>query len=157
MVIVLVFSVLCLLLTYLETSHKLKYGMWFGFVAVTILYCIHYAFGTDYMTYFNKYQAVARSNYSIAAIFDAENWRNGEFGWGLLQVLFASISAEYGFFLMVAVVSIIENIIIYRFIRKHVSVNNYVFAVFIYLFTSSFYLFSFGRMILSNKRKYSGH
>ena len=146
MLIVIVISILCLVLTYFETTKKLPYGMFIGFCGITILYCIHYDFGTDYMTYYYEFQKVASSSYSLKDIFILDNWRNGEYGWGLLQWICAQIAGKNGFFLLVIVNSIIENIIIYKFIRKYTESQYWCFSVFVYLFTATFYLLGFSMM-----------
>lgn len=146
MLIVIFFSLICLFLTYLETSKKIPHGMFWGFLGITFLYCIHYDFGTDYMQYYQDYLLVATSSYSIDDVFILDNWRNGEFGWGLLQWCCVQVAGRDGFFLLVVINSVIENIIIYRFIRKYANRNCWVFSVFIYLFTSTFYLLGFSMM-----------
>lgn len=146
MIVVLSISILCLLLTFLEKMHVLKHGMFYGFVGITILYCIHYDFGTDYMTYLSDYQRNAMLSYTLSDFVDSENWHNGEYGWGFLNWLFSKISERYGFFLLVAFNSVIENIIIYRFIRKFIDLKDRGLSVFVYLFTSSFFLLGFSMM-----------
>lgn len=146
MTVVILVSIFCILLTYFESIKKLKHGMLIGFCGVTILYCIHYDFGTDYMTYYHEFLRVESFHYKFYEIFDLDNWRNGEFGWGLMQWLCAVITGKNGFFLLVFVNSILENIIIYRFIRKYSSPLQWPFAVFVYLFTSNFYLLGFSMM-----------
>ena len=93
--------------------------MFLGFCGITILYSLHYDFGTDYMTYYNNYLRTAAANYSINDVFVLDNWRNGEYGWGLLQWICSKIDKRNGFFLLVIINSLIENLIIYKFIRKH--------------------------------------
>lgn len=146
MLIVIVISILCLVLTYFETIQKLPYGMFIGFCCITILYCIHYDFGTDYMTYYQEFQNVVSFSYSLQDVFILDNWRNGEYGWGLLQWLCASIAGKDGFFLLVIVNSIVENVIIYKFIRKYTESQYWCFSVFVYLFTATFYLLGFSMM-----------
>lgn len=146
MSIVILVSVFCLLLTYLESEKKLAYGMFLGFCGITILYSLHYDFGTDYMTYYNNYLRTAAANYSINDVFVLDNWRNGEYGWGLLQWICSKIDKRNGFFLLVIINSLIENLIIYKFIRKHAKREYWPFSVFVYLFNSSFYLLGFSMM-----------
>ena len=146
MIVVILFSALCLILTYLESVYKLKFGMLFGFVGITILYCIHFDYGTDYMTYYSEYLNVTRYSYSLNDFFKLDNWHNGEYGWALLNWLFSKVSVPAGFFILVAFNSIIENAIIYSFIRNKVDSKNWTFSVFLYLFTPSFYLLGFSMM-----------
>lgn len=145
MLIVFFISILCLLLTAVEARGKYRHGMLLGFLLVTFLYCIHYDYGTDYMTYYVEFNRVVRSKLSFMDVFDLDNWRNGEYGWGLLQWIFAHLGSN-GFFAMVALNSIVENLIIYKVIRKYLDRTYWSFAVFVYLFSSSFYLLGFSMM-----------
>lgn len=145
MSIVIFISILCLLLTAAEARGKYKHGMLLGFLLVTFLYCIHYDYGTDYMTYYAEFKKVVHSNLSFIDVFDLDNWRNGEYGWGFMQWLFAHLGSN-GFFVMVALNSIVENLIIYKVIRKYLDRTYWPFAVFVYLFSSSFYLLGFSMM-----------
>ena len=84
----------------------------------------------------------------IASIpFDFRKVISGEIfhdtGWVFLNYMFKHIG---GFFVLVAVLNILQNIIIYKFIIRNLDVKWRTFAVFIYLFSTNFYLLNFSMM-----------
>lgn len=140
MYIVIFCSFLALLLTYLESSGTLKGGMKYGFFIVTFLGCIHYDYGNDYMQYYHLFEDVTSVPFDFEGIMDGYYYR--EPGWVLLCWAFKPV----GFFTMVAVFNIFQNWLIYRTIRREVNAGWYTFAMFIYLFNTSYYLMSFTMM-----------
>ncbi len=141
MYVVTICSLIALLLTYLESNGQLKNGMKLGFILVTFLGCVHYDFGNDYMSYYGVYQNAISYTFDYNYIMLGEVFRDP--GWILLCWAFKPIG---GFFMMVAVLNILQNWLIYRFIKREVNVVNHPFAVFIYLFSTSLYLMSFSMM-----------
>ena len=141
MYIVIFFSILAFLLTYLESKGKMKGGMKIGFILVTILGAIHYDYGNDYFSYLGNYEEITRYSFDLLGILAGEYYR--EPGWALLCWLFKPIG---GFFRMVAVLNIIQNYIVYRFINTNVEVEWWGMAIFTYLFVQSYYLMSFTMM-----------
>ena len=145
MLVVLSISILCLLLTFLEERGVLKNGMAIGFVLITIIQCLRFDYGTDYLGYYYSFDEFAASNYSLHDVFYGNLRRNNEYGWSFVLWLF-SHTGKYGFFIMNIVLGIFENSVIYCFIKKRVSLDSWPLAVFIYLFTSSFYLMGFSML-----------
>lgn len=141
MFVVLITSVIALVLTFLESKGKLNAGMKWGFVLVTILGAIHYDYGNDYMSYYQIFKDCQSIPFDFEAIMDGSVYH--EPGWVFLNYAFQYLG---GFFSLVAVLNIVQNIIIYRFIIIEVSKEWYPLAVFIYLFTTSYYLMSFTMM-----------
>lgn len=141
MYIVIITSLIALFLTYLDSCGRMRNGMKIGFILVTILGAIHYDYGNDYMPYLNLYNEVTSYQFSLANILNGLYYR--EPGWVLLCWLFKPIG---GFYMMVAVLNIIQNYIVYKFIKSNVDSNWWWFAIFIYLFSTSFYLMSFSMM-----------
>ena len=141
MYIVIICSIIALLLTFLESKAILRNGMKLGFLLVTFLICVHYNYGNDYMGYLEIYELV--ENNSLLDIIRGNVIVHGETGWQVICWCFQHLG---GFFSMVAVLGIIQNLIVYQFIKKYVDPEWYTFAVFIYLFVSSFYLLSFSMM-----------
>ena len=142
MIIVLAISLISLLLTYLHTKDIVKNGLGISFLLLTLLAVIHYNYGNDYMAYFRLYNDVnifSANNFNI--IFDKDFFRDP--GWALICRLFNNLG---GFFMMVAVLNIIQNLIVYRFIKNNVSRQWWTMAVFIYLFTTNLYLLNFSMM-----------
>ena len=141
MYLVIFCSLIALLLTYLESMDQLKGGMKWGFVIVTILGMIHYDYGNDYMSYYDVYKQVTSYSFDLPGILAGDYFR--EPGWTLLCWFFKPIG---GFFMMVAVLNLVQNIIVYDFIKKNVNKRWWTVAVFVYLFATSFYLMSFSMM-----------
>ena len=141
MYIVIFFSILVLFLTYLDSRGKMKGGMKVGFVLVAILGAIHYDYGNDYISYLGDYEEITSYSFDLPGILAGEYYR--EPGWAFLCWLFKPIG---GFFMMVAVLNIIQNYIVYRFINSNVEVKWWPLSIFIYLFVTGFYLMSFSMM-----------
>lgn len=135
MYIVIFASLLALYFTYLESRNSMKNGMKWGFILVTFLAVIHYDYGNDYMSYYHLYEDVVNQPFNLRSVLDGDYYH--EPGWVLLCFVFKYLG---GFFALVAVLSIVQAIIIYKFIKSEVSPKNYTTAVFIYLFVTSFYL-----------------
>lgn len=141
MYIVVTFSIIAVFLTYLESIGKLNAGMKCGFVLMAFLGAIHYDYGNDYMSYLRVYEECTSIPFDLSAILAKEVYR--EPGWVLLCWAFKYLG---GFFSLVAVLNIIQNIVIYRFIKREVQSNWWPLAMFIYLFSTGFYLMSFSMM-----------
>lgn len=141
MYIVIFCSLLALLFTYLESTGKMKHGMALGVSLVTFLGMIHYDYGNDYMSYYNLFHHITSLNFDIDTILSKDYYRDP--GWVLLCFLFKHLG---GFFVMVATLNIIQNIIVYHFIKNNVELAWRPFAIFIYLFVTSYYLMSFSMM-----------
>ena len=141
MYIIIFCSLLAFFLTYLETKGKINNGMAWGFVLITFLGAIHYDYGNDYMNYYDFYQDITSHKFDLKQVLDGYYYK--QIGWSLLCWLFKPIG---GFFTMVALLNIVQNIIVYRFIRKNVKNNWIPLSVGIYLFSTSFYVLSFSMM-----------
>lgn len=143
MYIVVFCSLIALALTCLETMGQLKKGMFWGFVLITFLQVIHYDYGNDYMTYYNLYFDIVQYDFNLRSILDGEIYR--EPGWVILNYAFKPLG-NYGFFVLVALISIFQGFIMYRMIRRYVPHSKWPFAMLIYLFSTSFYLMSFSML-----------
>ena len=80
--------------------------MKYGFMLVTFIAMIHYNYGNDYESYYSAYNQVVSTPFNISAIMQGEVYR--EPGWALLCYLFEYLG---GFFGMVAILNVIQNII----------------------------------------------
>lgn len=129
-------SILALFLTILDSLKFLKKGLLYSFIIITVIAAIRYDYGNDYMSYYNDYLRY-NSNY-IKDIFNG-SVEFKEPGWSIFCILF-SLFGQYGFFIMVATISIFCNWIYYRFIVENVQRRYYWLAIFIYLFTFEFYV-----------------
>lgn len=143
MYIVVFCSLLALFLTYLESIGQLRKGMLWGVVLVTLLQVIHYDYGNDYMSYYNLYYDVLRQDFNLQRILDGVIYR--EPGWAIFNYLFKPFG-DSGFFVMVAVISIFQGIVMYKSIKQFVPCSQWPFAILIYLFATSFYLMSFSML-----------
>lgn len=139
--IVIFSSLLALILTLLDSRGSVKEGMKWGFFIITFLGCIHYNYGNDYIEYHRIYNSI------VSTAFDWEYLISGDIykepGWAILCYVFKPIG---GFFMMVAVLNIIQNAIVYKVIIKNVSRAWWPLSVFVYLFSTSFYLLNFSMM-----------
>ena len=141
MIVVAFCSLMALLLTYLESRNRLKNGMKLGFALVTLLGVIHYNYGNDYMAYYDIYKSIVNVPFNFSNVIGGYVYK--EPGWALINYAFKPIG---GFFMMVAVLNIIQNVIYYRFIKNNVARSWWPVAIFIYLFSSNFYLLNFSMM-----------
>ena len=112
MFVVIICSLIAILFTFLESRGTFPNGMKLGFVLVTILGVIHYDFGNDYMSYYSVYESIKDVPFDFELIMSGDLYR--EPGWVFLNYLFKPVG---GFFMLVAVLSIIQNVIIYNFIN----------------------------------------
>ena len=141
MYIVITVSLIALFLSFLESRRQLKNGMKLGFILITIIGAIHYNYGNDYMSYYDIYEKVTEYGFD-SIILAAEN-AFVEPGWAFLCMLFKRLGF---FFVMIASLNVIQNTIVYNFIRKEVDRRWWPLSVFIYLFSTNFYLLSFSMM-----------
>ena len=141
MIVVILVTLIAILLTNMESHGRLGNGMFWGFVLVTFLGCIHYDYGNDYLEYLQIYKEIT----SIPLRFDYlwDNTYRHEFGWVLLNYLFSHLG---GFYVMVAVLNIIQNAIYYSFIKDNVPQTQWTLAVVIYLMSGSLYIMNFSMM-----------
>lgn len=141
MVVVVSVSLIALLLTYLDSRGSLKNGMSLGFILVTILGCIHYNYGNDYIGYHEMYYEITslplRFDYLLGNIY------NRDPGWVVLNHLFKHLG---GFFMMVAVLNVIQNLVYFKFIKDNLQKKHWFFAMMIYLMSSSLYVMNFSMM-----------
>lgn len=143
--VVIIISILALLLSILQSVGVFRKGLMLGFVLTTFLLIIHFNFGNDYVTYYEWFLDVLNSHYSFSELFEPNTFLKDP-GWFVLYWLFALIFGKGGFFVMVAIISIIEGVIYYKIIRKYVPEKWYWLAMFIYLFQTCLYPLTFSMM-----------
>lgn len=137
MYILLFFSSLTILLTYLEYKCQLKKGMAIGFLIMTIIATVRFDYGNDYMNYYRTYLQIANYDFTLNFAKLSEIYR--EPGWVLINLLFKPFG-KVGFFIMVALLAVFQNYVYYKFIQKYVPSECRWFAVFVYLFNTSLYV-----------------
>ena len=129
-------SFIAILLAYLSRYKDCKKGLEWGFVIVTFIACIHYNYGNDYENYIALWQDIRVQNFQQLFSYGFKV----EPGWVFLNRLFGF---EGGFYFLVAILSIIQNYIYYRFIKEFVPRNWYWLAMLLYLCDTSLYVLNF--------------
>ena len=141
MYIVIFTSLLALYLTFLDSRNIISGGMKWSFLLLTFLGCIHYDYGNDYLAYLDIFNDVTRYPLNIKNLLSGETFK--EPGWAVLCYLFKYIG---GFFMMVAVLNVVQNYLVYCCIKKFVSKSWWTISLLIYLLNDTFYLMNFSMM-----------
>lgn len=139
MYIVISTSLIAVLLAYLSRYKSFSKGLEVGFAIVTFIGCIHYNYGNDYVTYYRMWETIG--SISFNSLLDADI--HGEPGWRLLNWIF---KFKNGFFLLVALLNILQNYIFYRYINDYVPKRWQWLGLFIYLCTTTYYPLFFSMM-----------
>lgn len=132
MFVLVVISLLMLFLTYLESIGQLKWGMLIGFILLTIIMSLRYEYGNDYISYYQKFAEDCKMNFTIQ---DLSIGKIADPVWFLLNRCFKPL----GFQFFVVFLTIANSIVYYRLIRFNLPKELWVFGLFIYLFTNSFF------------------
>jgi len=144
MYLVTITSIIAVFLTFLSKFKGLTKLYKIAFTLVTVVACLHYNYGTDYPTYFEIFLKVYRS-YDISTLSYASDL-SIEPGWAFINYIFSFFGVPFGFFLLVIVLNIIQNIIYYKLIKKYVDPRYRWFSMVIYLFSSTLYILNFSMM-----------
>ena len=144
MIVLLFFNFVALLLTYLAQKGIIKNGLGWGMALVTVIAAIRYDYGLDYWEYFADYERVIKY-YSINDILSGKVGYRGEDGWYLLMYIMKPLGIS-GFFVLVALISIFQGVVVYSLIKAYVPKKWMVFALFVYLFSLSLYVGSLSGM-----------
>ena len=139
MYVVILSSLFAILFTFLSKYKSFSKGLELGFVIITIIGCIHYNYGNDYEAYYRMWETFSRM--SLISLLHED--MHGEIGWRLLNWLF---KFHNGFFVLVALLNIVQNYIFYRFIKGYVSKRWQWLGMFIYLCTTTYYPLFFSMM-----------
>lgn len=124
------FIIIGLISTLIAAMYKnTRYALELAFILFTFFFAIRYDFGADYDPYLTHF-GIANDAFDFE---DALNTTSFEPGWVFLYRLFKPI----GFFGMVIVLTILENLVLYKMIKKYVPVQWQWLAVFSYIMTSS--------------------
>lgn len=125
MLIVSVVSVIAVLLSWCARDKRFRFLFELAMIIVTFLVSIRYDYGNDYRAYLAEFQII---NSGVLSRM--------EIGW----VLLCKVCRPVGFMGMVILLSIIENYLIYRFIKRYSSPEWYWLAMFTYLFVANIML-----------------
>ncbi len=157
-------SIIAIIFAYISQFKSKGKFFEIGFLLLTIIAAIQYGYGTDYLSYYELWEVRYGSRDVkdlLENFFNQTDWT--EPGWMVLNALFGF---KNGFFVLVALISVVENYIYYRLIKDYVPVKWRWFAVFLYVGMDSLYLLNFsmlrqglcvalfvGAVLLMNKKK----
>lgn len=136
-------AIIAVLLAYLgrrENQHS--YLLLSAFVILTAFLSLGYYWGNDVSIYETWYDGFVKSGISWWEFSQYEDFTQKEYGYICINLLLKPL----GFWGMRAVLFIIENLIIYWFIKTHVNRRWYWLAVFIYVFNPNFWVLSSSMM-----------
>lgn len=128
MIQVVIVNIICVFLSFLAKDRRFVYAFPLAFVLLTIFYGIRYDFGNDYWNYWSVYEECTGQYID----FDIDI----EPGWNILCYL----SKPIGYFGFVFVLTVVDNFIVFKMIRKHVNRQWWWLAMFIFVFTFNFML-----------------
>ena len=160
MLVVVSTSFIAILLAYLSRYRSFKNGLEWGFMIVTFIACIHYNYGNDYENYYKLWYDIKGSSFQRLFSYGFK----AEPGWILINWI---LGFDGGFYVLVAVLNLIQNFIYYYLIKKYVPRDWYWLAILLYLCDTSLYVLNFslmrqglavalfiGSFLLINKKKY---
>ncbi|MCI9361695.1 MAG: EpsG family protein [Hungatella sp.] len=142
MIVVIPISIVSVFLAYLSSYRGIIREGFFkiAFYLITFLQVIHFDYGNDYMAYYNEHALYQSSFREFLYFRQIGHGAFKDMGWAFVSRFFPG---KLGFFLFIAVLSIIQNIIYYKLIKEYVQPRHRWKALAIYLFTTSCYLFGF--------------
>lgn len=126
---IILFSTLCVVLTYLEDRGIIKHGMRLGFFIMILFLSIRYEYGNDFSSYRDIFLNVKM--YKWNELNELTQWI--EIGWLVLCKLFQPI----GFQGLITFHTIFIFTSVYYLINKHVPTKYKTLAVFFFLFNSN--------------------
>lgn len=141
---ILLWGTLAIFCALLESIGLWRYGLTVGFFITTTLLAIHYDFGSDYWAYYDWYHESTSMPIPNSISEFVEMSRDP--GWDILNILFGRLFGAYGFFIMVAILSVIEGFCYYTFIKKHVPSKWYWLGMALYVLNNHFFILTFSMM-----------
>lgn len=116
-----------------STALKISFLLMTGFLA------IRYDWGNDYPAYFLMFSTINSDTFTSLLDWGSLSvLRDSEPGWAFLNLLFGRLGL--GFFGLIIALTIFENWVIYRFVKKYVPEKYYWLAVFFYVFNSEIFV-----------------
>lgn len=135
MIIYIYISIIAVIFALIARNEKYDYFFKLAFALLTIVWAIRYGWGNDYFNYLDSFSSLKGED--IFAFSKYRTFRDkDEPIWIFLLLAFRPL----GFFGFVTVLSVFENWVICRFIRRNVDRKYYWLALFLYVFNGSFYL-----------------
>lgn len=133
MIFITLVNIITVVLAYLAKFKNQRYLLACTFLLISLIFGIRYGYGNDFMSY--KY--FFDHGYSDGLYDD-----DVEPGWYLINQIFK----PFGFSSMVFFLTVVEHLIIYDIIRKHVNPKWYWMAVFVYVFNPYYMLVGLSMM-----------
>lgn len=145
MILTISVTIIAVILAYISSKPKYGLSMLFriAFILVTLLQVIHYDYGSDYMQYYNQHFLYTGTITDFIQLNHMGYGAYRSIAWAIINRLFPG---ELGFFFIVALVSIIENIIYYKFITLNIERRDQWKSFAIYLFMTNLYLINFSAL-----------
>jgi hypothetical protein len=132
MFIVAIINLIAVFFAYLARNKAGDHFLKISFFVIFYFLALRYNYGNDYSAYMDGFNEI-NSNPGISYFGKDSHF---EPGWIFLCRLFK----PFGFFILIAFLSMFNSIIYYRFLRKYVPPSYYWFAVFFYTFNPSLML-----------------
>ena len=141
---VLFWGIIAILCATCESIGIWKHGLSVGFIITTTLLAIHYDFGNDYWSYYDWFETSLYTPFpdSISAFLEISR----DPGWDILNISFAKLFGEKGFYVMVALLSIVEGLCYCTFIKTYVPQKWYWLSMAIYILDQTFFILTFSMM-----------
>lgn len=140
MFVVTLTNILALFFTILDSKRILRNGLFYGFIIITVIACIRYNYGNDYMAYMRDFERAGQ--YTFSYIF--ENQEQLQYSDAAFKDIGAitlfRIFHPFGFFFFAGLISLVQGCIYYQFIKENVRREYYWIAIFLYIFQFEFYL-----------------
>lgn len=126
MIDVIILNIIAVFFAYFAKYKGFQDGLKISFILIFFFLALRYNFGNDYRSYLEGFLEI--NNYSS---FDAFGEKvHFEPGWVFLVRFFS----PFGFFAMTAFLAAFNCFVYYNFIKKHVPIEYYWLAVFLYVF-----------------------
>ena len=112
-------------------------GLKCAFVLITVFLGMRYMYGSDYPSYlslFKQYNSDGIPIWDIKGMLNSDVY--GEIGWQILNKLFGPI----GYFGLLFALSVFENTVIYRLIKRNVPSQWYWISIIVYLLNTRLFL-----------------
>lgn len=129
--------IVTVILSYLDKSKKNNNGLILSFIIITIFGSIRYYYGSDYPSYLRDFNILKEYNFE-----DDLSIIRTELGWNMMNIIFKS----YGFFAFVIFTTVIEQLIVFLFIKKYVNYSYHWLAVLCYTLNVNLMLLGFSMM-----------
>lgn len=146
MIVVLICSILSIIIAYFS-SYKGKICeqlFKLSFFPITLLQMIHYDYGNDYMGYLNDHLMYYHKSFQeFRYLHSIESGSFKDMGWAVISHFFPG---KAGFFILVALLSLVQNIIYCKLIQEYVEPRLRWKALAIYLFGTSYYVLNFSAL-----------